>query len=99
MACLTKKPLSKCRYNVETVASSRQDKSGNESIKHALPIYWVEKKYSHGNLLLQLKLHNTVEQKMVHREIYFELKRKNDYVLRKTTQAIKKYKQKNLDMR
>lgn len=98
VACLTKTHPSKCRYNVETVASARQDKSGNASIKHALPIYWVEKNYRNGNLLLQLRLHNTVKQKTALREIYFELKRKNDYVLRKTTQAIKKYKQKKLDM-
>jgi hypothetical protein len=43
VASLSGKTEKQCKFNVEVVKMARADGSGHKSIRHALPVYWVEK--------------------------------------------------------
>lgn len=40
---ITGKPEKYCKFNIEVVKMAREDGTGHKSIRHALPVYWVEK--------------------------------------------------------
>jgi hypothetical protein len=96
VSCLTRKTTKQCKYNVETVTSIKKNKNSHNSVRHAMSVYWIEKKYINGCFWLKLHLHKIDQEcENQEQEVYFELHRKDGYVLHKTRRALEKYKQKN----